>query len=949
MVRSKVGSVLRKRMKKKATNTQKLSHLQRFGLFFFGRRETTITFWIAAVVFGITCYTTLMQRQGFPSVDVPVSVVSGTYLVNDKAKVDADITKPASEVVARLPVVKSVSSQAGDNFFYLAVQYKDGTSSAEGSSAVSEALTSAKVFPPAAKVSYKPIDASRFAEQSDMLLSVSSDNTFTIAELQARAASVATEIRKASGVEKAVVLTQIEEGTNPVTGEKATVQRSFDRIGYHDASGAVVFKNSVIIGIQAKPSTDALELYDEIENKIDDLKHADGYDDLKITISADFAEGIRSQIENLQSSLLEGLIVVIIVSCLLISWRAGLATALSMATVLLLTIAALYASGTTLNTITLFALILSLGLIVDDTTIMVEAIDAAGKRESDKRIVVAQAIKRVARASFSGTLVTMLAFAPMIFISGVLGDFIRILPISIIVALAVSLLVSLSLVPFFARFLVHKEKKGPLRNPVARAEQWISTKLSDHVRSSGTSRRKRLLYGGVAILISLTFFLGSLPYFKRLKFDIFPSTKDANELTVVLTYPDNSSIAQASETAAKADIIIGDTLGKYLRKLTYQSTGSATDVTMDLQLTPYTDREVSSQQFITDLQEAFREFQGARVKVSQVDVGPPKDDYPFAVRIYEDDAKKALVLAKDMDKYLNGREVTRLNGTTARISRLQESNQAFIVRSDGKQYVQLSAGFDATDTSALLNPAKKVVEDHYTDEELQKVGIKKSQLDFDFGNEENNQDSFKSMVLAFPILLAVMYVLLLFQFRSFLQPLLIFIALHFSFSGVAAGLYYSDNPLSFFVLVGFFALIGIAVNNTILLTDFANQVKDTGASKYDAVAQAVAARFRPLIATSLTSFVALIPLAISDPFWQSLAITLMFGLLSSTLLVIVSFPYFYLISEWLRGCGVKWWRRELAQPWQIIFDIILSPVRLLRFVFWVIFSWPKRTAKAILK
>jgi multidrug efflux pump subunit AcrB len=101
-------------------------------------------------------------------------------------------------------------------------------------------------------------------------------------------------------------------------------------------------------------------------------------------------------------------------------------------------------------------------------------------------------------------------------------------------------------------------------------------------------------------------------------------------------------------------------------------------------------------------------------------------------------------------------------------------------------------------------------------------------------------------------------------------------------------------------MIGFFALIGIALNNTILLTDYANQARKAGSSPTDAMALAIKARFRPLLATSLTSVVALIPLALSDPFWESLAYTLIFGLLSSTFLVIVSFPYMYLIVEWLR-------------------------------------------------
>ena len=109
-------------------------------------------------------------------------------------------------------------------------------------------------------------------------------------------------------------------------------------------------------------------------------------------------------------------------------------------------------------------------------------------------------------------------------------------------------------------------------------------------------------------------------------------------------------------------------------------------------------------------------------------------------------------------------------------------------------------------------------------------------------------------------------------------------------------------------MVGFFALIGIAVNNTILLTDFANQSRASGKNSYEAIGDALQARFRPLVTTSLTSIVALLPLALSDPFWEALSYTLIFGLLSSTLLVIVSFPYFYLISEALRSYGRSLWQ-----------------------------------------
>jgi multidrug efflux pump subunit AcrB len=102
-------------------------------------------------------------------------------------------------------------------------------------------------------------------------------------------------------------------------------------------------------------------------------------------------------------------------------------------------------------------------------------------------------------------------------------------------------------------------------------------------------------------------------------------------------------------------------------------------------------------------------------------------------------------------------------------------------------------------------------------------------------------------------------------------------------------------------MLGVFALIGISLNNTILLTDYANQARNEGKTPVEAMSSALKARIRPLLTTSITSILALLPLALNDPFWEGLAFTLIFGLISSTVLVILVFPYFYLIEESIRS------------------------------------------------
>ena len=178
--------------------------------------------------------------------------------------------------------------------------------------------------------------------------------------------------------------------------------------------------------------------------------------------------------------------------------------------------------------------------------------------------------------------------------------------------------------------------------------------------------------------------------------------------------------------------------------------------------------------------------------------------------------------------------------------------------------------------------------------------MSKDAVVFDFGQESENQESFATLALAFPLVLVAIYILLAFQFRSLAQPLMIFMAIPFSLFGITLGLYLTDNAFSFFAMLGFFALIGLSLKNTILLTDYANQQRRKGVRIVDAAVDALGERFRPLLATSLTAVVALTPLALMSPFWEGLAVVLICGLLSSTLLVILVFPYYYLGVEFMR-------------------------------------------------
>ena len=205
----------------------------------------------------------------------------------------------------------------------------------------------------------------------------------------------------------------------------------------------------------------------------------------------------------------------------------------------------------------------------------------------------------------------------------------------------------------------------------------------------------------------------------------------------------------------------------------------------------------------------------------------------------------------------------------------------------------------------MVTATETAITNEFDDDRLDEFGFTSNDLMFDFGQESENVESFESVQVAFVLALFLMYLLLVLQFNSFSQPLLILLAVPFGLVGVGMSLLIVEHELSFFVMVGLIGLVGIVVNNAILLVDYANQERRAGAKVDEAIISALGQRFRPILTTTLTTVGALTPLALSDPFWEPLALTIIFGLIASSVLVLTLFPYFYIVFEQARAAKNK--------------------------------------------
>ncbi len=890
-----------RRSKKKSSN---YSAFQKISLFFYDRPRITAVIFLALIAFGIASYTTLLRREGFPSINVPFSLVSGAYIVNDPAKVDRNVNQPLSEFLVKQDGVKSVDAQAGANFYTIAIEYKEGVDSKAASSAIEQKAKAAHVIPANTVAKFQPLSIGVDEQGHDMLVAFyAKDGNRDMHQLYQAAQQAADYLKQNGNIKSAQSIEAVDpfvHGVDPVTGKASDSQKIFDRYT-SNVAGNVQSNDSVVIGIKGVPGFDVLDLDKQVRAALASFNSSDQVDGHQAVVSYSAAPDIQDQISGLQHSLLDGLVAVLVMSAILIALRASLITVSAMSLVLLITLGVLDLIGYSLNTITLFSLILCLSLIVDDTIIMVEAIDAQRRKSSEARDVIKKATRKISRAMLAATLTATIGFAPLIFVTGILGSFIKAIPITVITSLIVSLIVALTFIPFASRYILLRPKhlgKDEKESPSHHLETFIAKTVARPLMWTNHNRKRQVGLGIVALIVGFGFIMAGGALFQEVTFNIFPPDKDGNNIAVTLTYEPNTSIEQAQKIAASADDLAAKTLGKNFRYASYYNSGNAQTAMLNIQLLDFKKRVVTSPELATQLEQAFKGFKGASVQSATQGVGP--NDAAFSVQVITTDREKAYNLAKDLNAYMTTLTLTRLDGSQAHMKSVVISNPDTVLRKDGKEYVKVSSEFDATDTSTLVTLAQNAIKEKYNSQELAKFGLPADTIKFDTGTEGDFQNSFKTLLFAFPILLVAIYFLLVTQFRSLLQPILIFMAIPFSLFGITAGLWLTHNAFSFFSMLGFFALLGLSIKNTILLTDYANQARRSGSNAVEAVSISLQERFRPLIATSLTAIVSLIPLYLSNPFWEGLTVTLMFGLLSSTFLVITVFPYYYLGAEYLR-------------------------------------------------
>jgi hydrophobic/amphiphilic exporter-1 (mainly G- bacteria), HAE1 family len=698
----------------------------------------------------------------------------------------------------------------------------------------------------------------------------------------------------------------------------------------------------------------------------------------QVVITSDGAKMVSDDIGELARAGLETVALVIIILLLTLGWREAVVSATSVPLSFLIAFIGLYATGNTLNFISLFALILAIGILVDSGIVVVEAIHTHLEEGASRFDAAVAALHDYSLPLFAGTCTTIAVFVPMFFISGIVGKFISSIPFTIIFVLAASIFVALGMVPLLAVFFVkatstknHENRQDRIMHRIkAWYEGFLTKTLGDKVFE------KRFIWTMVILFIIAM----ALPISGLVKADFFPA-ESVDSVYVQVEEP----IGTTLDTTDLATREVEEILYKDKRIENFvtdvgegsaftgssASGGQIANITVTLK-----QGHEDSNKFVDDLQKELAPVTDAKVTVSGPANGP-SSGAPVSINFEGNDItaltntvqKGAQVLAtipgttdvttsanNDASEFvidLNAAEAANLGvSPTAVASTLRSA--LFGVKATSLQsgtneidvYVKLDLNPNYTQPSETTNTTINSIEALTVPGSSGPVPLSsvatvsfapaQTQIDHDNGNRietlssnvtKNGNavqitsefekkfasqlpagvtidvqgdsldivNSFRDVVIAFLAGIALMLAILVLEFNSFRHSFYLLVIIPLSLIGVFAGLFITNSELSFPAMLGIVALAGVIINHAIILMDSIARIarERTDETLNQVVVQAASTRLRPILLTTITTVIGMIPLSLVSPEWGPLAFTIMFGLAFSLLLTLVLIPILY--------------------------------------------------------
>lgn len=705
--------------------------------------------------------------------------------------------------------------------------------------------------------------------------------------------------------------------------------------------------------------------------------------DIKISTVIDSSDNIVNTIGSLKETILITLLVVMLVVFIFLGrWRATFIVILSIPIALLGSLVYLFATGNTLNIISMSALSIAIGMVVDDSIVVLENISTHLERGEKPKEAAIHGTEEVGISVMASTLTMFCVFLPLTMVSGMAGILFKQLGWIVSIIMAISLAASLSLVPMLcSKMLTNKKKNGKLHriifDPV---EKFLGNISNGYSRIINWSVNHKALVVTVcaAIFVAVMAFLGP-----GIKTEFFPN-QDQGRLTVEIQLPVGTEQTVTGDFAKKFADRLREEIPE-IKVLLYRFGQASSDntfasiqnngsnvVSMNINLGSMEQRKRSSTEIADIIRKDLRDYPEVRKATVTEGMGGVGGASSVELEIYgydfeetesiareiqskmlENEAFSQVTLSRDeyTPEYLIDFDRTKLalnglNSTTAAaaFSAAMSGSVTSVYREEGEEY-DIRVRYPKNYRSSVEDIANTIVytpmggavrikdlgtiqegfvpptierknRERYIDvtgvvarghalsdaviatEQIVKGTNMPSNISTDIGGSyEDQQDMFGDLLILMVLIVILVYMVMASQFESFISPLVIMFSVPFAITGVILGLRIGNTPLSVMAMIGLLILIGIVVKNGIVLIDYTNLMRERGMSIVEASVTAARSRLRPILMTTLTTVLGMIPMAVGQgegaEMWRPLGLTVAWGLSVSTVVTLILIPVIY--------------------------------------------------------
>lgn len=729
---------------------------------------------------------------------------------------------------------------------------------------------------------------------------------------------------------------------------------------------------SIFIGISQKAGLNVLATAEELSPVIEEFKK-ELPEGMNLELIYSQPSTVKNRINGFINNLLQGILLVALIIFFSLGLRSSIVVAIAIPLSLAIGLGFVDFSGFGLQQISIGGLVVALGMLVDNSIVMVENINRFLLMGHKRREASILAASEIGWPVVTATLTTILAFVPLAAMPDETGEFMKSLPLTIIITLTVSLFIALTFTPVVTSKLFKERKPEAVGvKGFGRVLKWVA----EHPFRA--SLNVALNRPGLTLILALVYLVGSSWMFKYVAVSFFPKAEQPN-LMIQATLPEGSNLDRTDGVAQYLESVL-DTIPevKYYAtnvghgnpRIYYNVFPRRFDMRFaEIYVELYDRDNEEFEALLQSLREKFDNYPGARISVKEFEQGPPIDA-PVQIFLIGDDLDVLREISSDVEDLIreqpgainidnqfvktntellfdiNKEKANMLGVPVIEIDRtirtaitgigiskfrdkmgdeygiilkmdhgeefkIEELDRVYVSSLSGKQiplkqFVDLRlqqvpssiSRYDMERTAEILADIRSgSTLDEVMDPVLAALEIYPMPVGYSYtigGELESRSDSFGGMANAVLIAIISIFSVLVLQFRSFKQPLIVFLAIPFAFTGMVWALLITGNSFSFTAFVGLTSLVGIVVNNSIILVDYINVLRKRGESLTSALKIASETRLTPIVLTAMTTIGGLLPLTLrGGSMWAPMGWTIIGGLLVSTLLTLIIVPVSY--------------------------------------------------------